>query len=120
MASRAIRYTDQQKTEALRYYREGYSCRAAAKKAGVGFRAVAKWVRVAGLTRPRTQRSTQHLRQSEEARAKAARRRAQEKKQAREELIEQMRALRRQGLTFKELGERYGVSRQTASRWLRT
>ena len=119
MASRAIRYTNQQKAEALRYYRAGYSCRAAAEKAGVGFRAVAKWVRVAGLTRPRTQRSAQHLRQSEAARAAAARRREQEKKRAQEERIKQVRGLRRQGLTFREIGERYGVSRQTASRWLR-
>ncbi len=120
MASRAIRYTDQQKAEALRYYRAGYSCRAAAEKAGVGFRVVAKWVRAAGLTRPRTQRSAQHLRQNEEARAAAARRREQEKKRAREDLIKQMRALRRQGLTFREIGERFGLSRQAASRWLRS
>ena len=120
MASRTIRYTNQQKAEALRYYRAGYSCRAAAEKAGVGFRAVAKWVRVAGLMRPRTERSAQHLRQNEEARAAAARRREQEKKHARQDLIKQMRTLRRQGLTFREIGERFGLSRQAASRWLRS
>jgi len=119
MASRAIRYTDQQKAEALRYYRAGYSCRAAGEKAGVGFRAVAKWAGAAGLTRPRTERSTQHRRQSEEARMAAARRRVQERKRARQDQIKQMRALRRQGMTFREIGERVGLSRQATSRWLR-
>ena len=107
MASRAIRY------------RAGYSCRAAGEKAGVGFRAVAKWAGAAGLTRPRTERSTQHRRQSEEARVAAARRRVLERKRARQDQIKQMRALRRQGMTFREIGEHVGLSRQATSRWLR-
>ncbi len=56
MATRTTRYTDAQKAEALRLYRQGYSCRAAAQQTGVGFRAIAKWARQVGIIRKRSQR----------------------------------------------------------------
>ena len=118
MAARTIRYTDQQKAEALRLYRKGYSCRAAGEQIGVGFRAVATWVRQAGLARPRTQRSAEQLRRSAEAKAAARRAREHEQQRARLERLRQIEVLRRKGLTLRQIGERFGVSRQTVARWL--
>ena len=97
-------YTDAQKAEALRLYRRGYSCRAAAQETGVGFRVVAKWARAAGIIRKRSLRSAHQIRRS---------------KTAHRELLRQIRALRRRGLTLREIGERFGRSRQTIARWLR-
>ncbi len=101
---------------------QGYSCRAAAEEAGVGFRAVAKWARAAGIIRKRSQPSAEQLRRSKAAHRAAAQARAhqrQQQRQARRELFRQIRALRRRGLTLREIGARYGHSRQTIARWLR-
>ena len=119
MADRTTRYTPEQKAEALRLYRAGYSCRATAEETGVGFRAVATWARRAGIIRPRSQRSREERRRSEVAKAEARRRRHEEKEQARRAKLDEMKALRKQGLTYREIGRRYGHSRQTIARWLR-
>ncbi len=119
MASRTTRYTDEQKAEALRLYRAGYSCRAAAQEAGVGFRVVAKWARAVGIIRKRSQRSPHQIRRSEQAHQAAAQAREHQRRQARRELLRQMHTLRRRGLTLREIGERFGRCRQTVARWLR-
>ena len=122
MTTRSVRYTDEQKTEALRLYRQGYSCRAAAQETGVGFRVLAKWAQAVGIIRKRSQRSPEQLRRSVVAHRAAAQAREierQQKRQAREELLDEMRTLRRQGLTLREVGARFGYSRQTIARWLR-
>lgn len=119
MATRTTRYTDEQKAEALRLYRRGYSCRAAAQETGIGFRAIAKWARQAGIIRKRSQPSAEQLRRSKAARRAAAQARERQQRQARRKLLRQIRAMRRRGLTLREIGEHYGRSRQTIARWLR-
>ncbi len=122
MATRTTRYTDEQKAEALRLYRRGYSCRAAAEETGIGFRAIAKWARQAGIIRKRSQPSAHQIRRSKAARraaAQAKERQRQQQRQAQRKLLRQIRTLRRQGLTLREIGERFGRSRQTIARWLR-
>ena len=103
MATRTTRYTDAQKAEALRLYRQGYSCRAAAQETGVGFRAIAKWARQAGIIRKRSQRSAEQLRRSKAAHRAAAQAREHQRRQARREL------------TLREIGARFGRSRQTVA-----
>ena len=122
MTTRSVRYTDAQKAEALCLYRQGYSCRAAAEEAGVGFRVVAKWARAAGIIRKRSQRSAEQLRRSKAAHRAAAQAREherQQQRQAREKRLDAMRTLREQGLTYREIGARFGHSRQAIARWLR-
>ncbi len=112
-------YTDAQKAEALRLYRQGYSCRAAAQETGIDFRAIAKWAKRAGIIRQRSQPSPHQIRRSKAAHRAAAQAREHQRRQAHRELLRQMRALRRQGLTLREIGERLGRTRQTIARWLR-
>ena len=101
MATRTTRYTDEQKVQALRLYRRGYSCRAAAETTGIGFRAIAKWARQAGIIRKRSQPSAEQLRRSKVARRAAAqakerqqRQRRQQQQAARRDLLHQVRAMR--------------------------
>ncbi len=115
-------YTDEQKAEALRLYRRGYSCRAAAQETGIDFRAVARWARQAGMIRKRTAKSAEQKRRSKSAHraaAQAKERQQRQQRRARQELLHKVRAMRRRGLTLREIGERFGRSRQTIARWLR-
>ena len=119
MATRTTRYTDEQKAEALRLYRRGYSCRAAAEKTGIGFRAIAKWARQAEVIRKRSQPSPEQLRRSKVARRAAARAKERQQRQTQQKLLRQIRTMRRRGRTLREIGEHFGRSRQTIARWIR-